>query len=108
MKRFWLMSVVVILVSFLAFAAYSQCIHQLYGGVEADRRTLSVPVTIIAKLVEKVPGLRALAPDIEVTLEFNAEMEFRLDCECEPCCKAPQKQVASLSVFASVNIFGAR
>ncbi|MCX7844352.1 MAG: hypothetical protein N2507_03230 [Candidatus Bipolaricaulota bacterium] len=66
-----------------------------------------MPTKVIAKVVEKVlPGLGLILPDIEVTLEFNAAMEFNLSCSCRPCCRAPEKQVASLTVSASVSAFG--
>ncbi|MEN3009601.1 MAG: hypothetical protein ABDI20_01235, partial [Candidatus Bipolaricaulaceae bacterium] len=117
--RYWVFMVVILLaLREIGLAQYShkfdenqeldrrkQCSDKLYGNQELDRRTLSVPATIIAKIVEKVI-LEVVTFDIEVTIEFNARMEFRLDCSCRPCCRAPEKQVASLSVSSSVRAFG--
>lgn len=89
--------VVVVIVSALQHTASASCFHKLYGDHALDRRTLSVPTTIIAKVV---------APDIEVALMFHARWEYSLDCSCTPCCRAPAKQVASLSVSSSIRAFG--
>lgn len=97
---------VVVILSAIQHTASASCFHKLYGNQELDRRTLSVPTTIIAKVVKAIPGVGLVAPDIEVTLLFHARWGFRLDCSCSPCCRAPAKQAASLSVSSSIRAFG--
>ncbi len=78
------------------------------GGKVAEKTlTLSLPVKLIVKLVKKViPGIGAVEVEPKVTLEFQAGMEFELLCGCEPCCRDPEKQVASLTVSSSIRAFG--
>jgi len=96
MKVLGLMGIGLLMIAF-SLPAGATCSSSLYGNEELNQTSLSIPVTIIKKVV----GL-----DIEVTLEFKARMEFTLDCACKPCCPAPQKQVASLTVSSSIQAFG--
>jgi hypothetical protein len=100
MKVLGLMGIGLLMIAF-SLPAGATCSSSLYGNEELNQTSLSIPVTIIKTIIKKVVGL-----DIEVTLEFKAQMEFTLDCACEPCCPAPQKQVASLTVSSSIQAFG--
>lgn len=86
--------------------AEPECFHKVSANMEMNKTELSIPVTIIAKLIEKVTGLGGITLMFKVPIKLNAAMEFRLDCACSPCCLASEKQVASLTVFAKVRAFG--
>ena len=105
MRELGLVGIVFLVLAF-SLPASASCSHELYGNAELNQSTLTIPTTIIVKKVQKALGVPTVAPEIEVTLEFNAAMEFRLVCGCRPCCRAPQKQVASLTVSASIRAFG--
>ncbi|HDS29051.1 MAG TPA: hypothetical protein ENN96_01060, partial [Candidatus Acetothermia bacterium] len=96
-----------LLVLTFSLPARAACSHKLYANAELNTTTLSIPTTIMAKVVEKaLPGSSLILPSIEVTLRFGTAMEFLLDCGCMPCCRHPEKQAASLSVSASVHTLG--
>jgi len=108
MRELGLVGIVFLVLAF-SLPASASCSHELYGNAELNQSTLTIPTTIIVKKVQKALealGVPTVALEIEVTLEFNAAMEFRLVCGCRPCCRAPQKQVASLTVSASIRAFG--
>ena len=105
MRELGLVGIVFLVLAF-SLPASASCFHKLYGNAESNKSTLTIPTTIIVKKVQKALGVPTVAPEIEVTFEFNAAMRFHLDCYCTPCCRAPQKQVASLTVSASIRAFG--
>lgn len=84
----------------LSLPAEATCSSTPYFSGEAVKKTISAPVTIVAKLI---PGI---TPSVEVTLSFNVDVYFSLDCACSPCCGAGQRQVASFTVYSSIRAFG--
>lgn len=83
--------------------AWADCSPEIFGNTDIKVTTLSIPTTIF---VRKLPVLSHILPNIEVTLLFDAEMKFELSCVCKPCCSNQEKQVASLTVSASVEALG--
>ncbi|MEM1879001.1 MAG: hypothetical protein QXJ18_04475, partial [Desulfurococcaceae archaeon] len=68
---------------------------------------LTTPLSLIRKLVEKVPLLGQVSRLIEVEITFRQTWTVvHAVCRCSPCCEEPQQQHLAVNIFARAAVRG--
>lgn len=68
---------------------------------------LTTPLSLIRKLVKKVPLLGQVSRLIEVEITFlQTWTVVNAVCKCSPCCEAPQQQHLAVNIFAWAAVRG--
>lgn len=107
MRTFLLVILAALCVSSLAFAD-GRCLAGFEYKEGKKEVSISVPVKLIRKIVEKVPVVgQVVGPIVEL---FKVEITFlqtwrvsAAECECYPCCEQPNFQYLSVNIKGSTD-----